>query len=88
VSYWRADGSAADRVTVGSTVAGGVFVSEPIYRTALEPEWIDTTGTERCLVGLIAQVRLRCVSWTVHMDRGLPASARNTMYTVEMKSTT
>jgi acyl-CoA thioester hydrolase len=60
-------------------------VSEPIYRTALAPEWIDYNGHLRdAYYGLIVSYACDALMDRLHMDAAYREQTRNTLYTVEM----
>ncbi len=60
-------------------------MSEPIYRTALAPEWIDYNGHLRdAYYGLIASYACDALMDRLHMDAAYRERTRNTLYTVEM----
>jgi acyl-CoA thioester hydrolase len=60
-------------------------VSEPIYRTALAPEWIDYNGHLRdAYYGLIVSYACDALMDRLHMDAAYRERTRNTLYTVEM----
>jgi acyl-CoA thioester hydrolase len=61
------------------------LVSEPIYRTALAPEWIDYNGHLRdAYYGLIVSYACDALMDRLHMDAAYRERTRNTLYTVEM----
>ena len=60
-------------------------MSEPIYRTALAPEWIDYNGHLRdAYYGLIVSYACDALMDRLHMDAAYRERTRNTLYTVEM----
>lgn len=60
-------------------------MSEPIYRTALAPEWIDYNGHLRdAYYGLIVSYACDALMDRLHMDATYRERTRNTLYTVEM----
>jgi len=60
-------------------------LSEPIYRTALAPEWIDYNGHLRdAYYGLIVSYACDALMDRLHMDAAYRERTRNTLYTVEM----
>jgi acyl-CoA thioester hydrolase len=60
-------------------------VSEIIYRTALEPEWIDYNGHLRdAYYGLIVSYACDALMDRLGMDAAYRERTRNTLYTVEM----
>ncbi len=64
-------------------------MSELIYRTALAPEWIDYNGHLRdAYYGLIASLACDALMDRLRLDAGYRERTRNTLYTVEMHSTT
>jgi acyl-CoA thioester hydrolase len=64
---------------------GAILVSEPIYRTALAPEWIDYNGHLRdAYYGLIVSYACDALMDHLHMDAAYREQTRNTLYTVEM----
>jgi acyl-CoA thioester hydrolase len=60
-------------------------VSEPIYRTALAPEWIDYNGHLRdAYYGLVVSYACDALMDRLHLDAAYRERTRNTLYTVEM----
>ncbi len=60
-------------------------MSEPIYRTALAPEWIDYNGHLRdAYYGLIVSYACDALMDRLLMDAAYRERTRNTLYTVEM----
>jgi acyl-CoA thioester hydrolase len=60
-------------------------VSEPIYRTALAPEWIDYNGHLRdAYYALIVSYASDALMDRLGMDAAYRGRTRNTLYTVEM----
>jgi acyl-CoA thioester hydrolase len=61
------------------------MAAELIYRTALEPEWIDYNGHLRdAYYGLIVSYACDALMDRLGMDEGYRQRTHNTLYTVEM----